>query len=347
MHRKHLQLRHAKVKELIVLCGVILCLCCCSQPNVPNQICFYNSDGTWYFSPPEKLINVSSEKVYVADDMSTYSVFSSNYEWGILHSYRDSSDIVYEEQLIFDSDELGRPMRWPSPSDNAKLLVVKDWLVFYVFSRNANALHLCKVRIDGSDYYEFINYEFRGDSLLTDGASVYSVCRNTQGDWVPFQIDPETNQAVELSTIPLSVRDNLWFDCEKIWWVSIHDGITLLYSVPFNSGEVTSYPIENVEYVGANHIFYKNDGNALCSKNIEMGKTTTWDSTKEVSWDHIIGSSSQGILLYTEKTTNRTYWFLNFRSGNMDQVSMHGQADLKDLQMSSHSYWAHTDPPEN
>lgn len=316
------RLRQAKVKKFIVLCGVILCLCCCSQPNVPNQICFYNSDGTWCFSPSEKLINVSSEKVYVADDMSTYSVFSSNYEWGILHSYGDSSDVVYEEPLIFDSDELRRPMRWPLPSDNAKLIVAKDWLVFYIFSRNTNVLHLCKVRIDGSDYYEFVNCEFRGDSLLTDGTSVYSVCRNAQGDWVPFKIELETNEVVELSTIPVSVREKLWIDCEKVWWVSIYNGISLLYSIPFNSGVVTSYSIENVEYVGANHIFYKNDGNVLCSKNIETGKITTWDSTKDASWDYVIGSSSQGILLYAEKAKNRTYWFLNFRSGNMNQVSM-------------------------
>lgn len=307
----------------LLLCAVILsfvCLCGCSQSNVSDQIYFYDSEGTWCFSPSQTLINISSEKVCVADDMSTYSVFSYDYEWGILHSYGDTSDIVYEEQLIFDGDELGRPTRRPLASENAQLLVVKDWLVFYVFSKDANALHLCKVRIDGSDYYEFTNYEFRGDPILTDGSSIYSVCRNAQGDWVPFQIDLETNQAVALSTIPVSIRDNIWIDCGKVWWVSIQDDVASLYSIPFNDSEVTSYLIEHVEYVGANHIFYVNDANTLCSKNIKTGKMTTWDSTKEVSWDHIIGSSSHGVLLYADETGTRTYWFLNLRSGDMEQV---------------------------
>lgn len=308
------------MRRLFVLSIAILCFCSCGQSTISDRIIFYDSDGTWCLFSSGDLAKVSSEKVYVADDMTTYSVYLSDYEWGILHSDGDSHEVLYEEPLIFDGDKLGRPVRWASPTDNEMLLVVKNWIIFYVFDRDTNALHLCKIRVDGSDYYEYLNYEFRGDPILSNGDSVYSVCENVQGDWVPTKIDLETNQVVELSSIPANIRDNIWIDCERLWWVSIHDGMTLLYSMSFNSNEVTSYPIGNVEYIGSKQIFYRNDSNILCSKNIETGKITTWNSTKAVEWSRIVGCSSQGVLFYAEETTRRVYWFMNFKNGSLEQL---------------------------
>lgn len=96
--------------------------------------------------------------------------------------------------------------------------------------------------------------------------------------------------------------------------------VQVLYSTSLDSNDVISYPIGNVEYIGSKQIFYRNDSNILCSKNIETGKITTWNSTKAVEWSRIVGSSSQGVLLYAEETTTRVYCFLNFRNGSMEPL---------------------------
>jgi hypothetical protein len=307
------------MRKMIALLAVFTCLCCCGQSNIIDKIWFYNSDGTWCFSPSKELTHISKEKVFVAGDMAQYTCFMDNQEWGISRLYGDSSDVLIKEPLIYDDDSLGRPIWWPLI--DSELRVIEDWIAFYAIDRDTNAIHLCKVRIDGSQFYEFKDNEFRGDCLLTDGGSLYCVCKNDQNNWVPVRVNVETNQLIVLSTIPANVRDRLWIDGEIIWWSSIIGDMTLLYATPSDGGQATSYYIENVLYVGESQIFYTSDNMMLCSQNISTGEIISWNSSVEIPWDYIIGSTSQGILLCGTKGRDVSYWFLDFRNEEITQLS--------------------------
>lgn len=311
------------MKKLIFLCFSMVFLCGCTHASPAGQISFFDARGTWCFLPSGDLLHVSQEKVYLAEDMSTYSVFLSDQSWGIQHTCETSIKTIYEEPLLFDGDPLGRPVRQPPSSGHAELLLVGNWLVFYVLDRDTNSLHLCKVHKDGSDFYEWSHFEFRGDPLFTDGSMVYSICKNPLGDYVPFQINPETNQGTERSATPANVRDQLWLNAGKLWWISLQDNTTLLCAVPLHGGEtaaVSVAPNTHIQYVGMDQIFFTEEDGSLCSWHIETAERTCWDETKDISWAHILGCNSQGLLLGTEDPDHRIYWFLDFQSGKVEQV---------------------------
>ena len=308
------------MRKILALLGIFICLCGCSQTYMPEKIWFNNSDGTWCFSPPRDLTHIAREKVFVANDMAQYTCFMDDQEWGISRLHGDSSDVIIKEPLLYDDDTLGRPKWWPLIDCAPQ--VVESWIVFYAFERDTNAIHLCKVQIDGSKFYEFKDCKFRGDCLLTDGVSLYSVCKNAQNNWVPSRINLVTNQIVELSATPANVRDNFWINSGIVWWTSISGDSILLYATPSDGGQETSFFIENVQYVGANQIFYRGDKNRLYSQDIETKENIPWESSVDVPWDYIIGSTSRGILLCGTKDRDLSYWFLDFSSGEIAQVLM-------------------------